>query len=143
MQSPVWTNRARTSVSLVGFACALIMVFLWDPATSSLFPPCPFHALTDYHCPGCGSLRATHRLMHGRVWDAFRLNPLMVLSLPLLGYAVLSSRWRRLQIPVVVSFTRQAIWPWTIFVVILLYWGLRNVPVEPFSWLAPHETLPM
>ena len=29
-------------------------------------------------------------------------------------------------------------WPIAILVVVLLYWLLRNLPFEPFSWLAAH-----
>ena len=50
-------------------------LYLFNPAESRLFPPCPFHALTGWQCPGCGSLRAAHCLLHGEFIAAFRLNP--------------------------------------------------------------------
>ncbi|PYV86056.1 MAG: hypothetical protein DMG90_22080 [Acidobacteria bacterium] len=35
-----------------------------NPASSGIFPPCPFLWLTGFYCPGCGSLRALHQLLH-------------------------------------------------------------------------------
>jgi Protein of unknown function (DUF2752) len=130
----VWPYAVAAAV-----ASALVMLFVWNPATTKIFPPCPFHALTGYHCPGCGSLRATHRLLHGEVWSAFRMNPLMVLSLPLLGYAFLSSKWRGLRLAWIDRFTRRSLWPLMILVVLVLYWVLRNLPFIPFSLLAPYH----
>jgi hypothetical protein len=132
-----YVSAAMLTASAAAVMCGLCIVYVWDPANNTLFPSCPFRVLTSRYCPGCGSLRATHRLMHGRVWEAFRLNPLMVLSLPLLGYAMLSSRWPRIMIPWADRFTRRSLWPWMILVVIVLYWLLRNLPWTPFSWLAP------
>ena len=70
-------------------ASALPLYFL-DPSTSGLFPACPFRALTGMYCPGCGTLRALHGLLHGNIAGAFMLNPLTVLILPLVIYAFVS-----------------------------------------------------
>ena len=90
-----WIDRAWPVAFAVGCGAMLVALYVWEPAASGLFPPCPFHALTGLHCPGCGSLRAVHQLLHGELWAAFRLNPLMVLSLPLLAFAVVSAYWPR------------------------------------------------
>ena len=76
----------------------LTVLFIHDPAKSSLFPPCLFHALTGLHCPGCGSLRATHELLHGRLLSALRHNAFWVLLLPLVFYAVLSETLRAVRV---------------------------------------------
>ncbi len=41
--------------------------------------------LTGWDCPGCGSQRAIHALLHGELRQAFFHNPLMTLSLPYLA----------------------------------------------------------
>ena len=115
----------------------LVLVYRCDPTTSGLYPPCPFHALTGLYCPGCGSLRALHQLLHGNLGLAFGLNALMVLSAPFLVYAFLSQGLdalgrRVLPRPFLPSWTI-----WSLLGVILAYWVLRNVPVYPFSVLAP------
>ena len=78
---------------------ALLILFLWgvffvfkyfDPAQYSFFYSCPIKNITGYQCAGCGTQRAIHQLLHFNVLEAFRLNSLIVISLPflLLGIGV-------------------------------------------------------
>ena len=113
------------------------VVYVLKPGESGWLPPCPFHYLTGLYCPGCGTLRGLHALMHGSFAGAWRCNPLMVLCLPLLVYAVASQvsvavrgrSIRELSIPPLAS--------WLAVAVILGYAVARNVPFYPFSLLAP------
>lgn len=72
-------------------AALLICVYaLFDPASAWWMPKCPVHFLTGLDCPGCGSQRAVHALLHGRLYEAWAHNALLVLLLPylvLMGYA--------------------------------------------------------
>ena len=118
---------------------ALLFLRLYNPLTSGLFPPCPFHALTGLHCPGCGTLRGLHQLLHGNLAAAFAFNPMMVLSLPFIIYALLSR--------VLFGFTGRSlpkffippVWIKLLFFVVMAFWILRNVPFYPFNLLAPHS----
>ena len=74
-------------VPLSGLAAGIVLR-VFDPATSGIFPPCPFHYLTGLYCPGCGSLRAIHHLLHGNLQAAWAMNPLAVLLLPFVGYGL-------------------------------------------------------
>ena len=62
------------------------MLCLWavDPHIEGRYPVCPVRFLTGLACPGCGSLRALHDLLHGNWSAAWRLNPLAMLLLPAL-----------------------------------------------------------
>src|SRR6266478_9480238 len=71
-------------------AVAGIYLFIFEPGQSGYFPPCPFRTLTGLNCPGCGTTRCLHQLLHGHFVAAFELNPLMVLTLPLLGYFLIA-----------------------------------------------------
>src|SRR6202161_4797915 len=71
-------------------AAGVVMLRVFDPATSGIFPPCPVHYLTGWYCPGCGSLRALHQLLHGNLGAAWALNPLTVILLPFLTYGMAS-----------------------------------------------------
>ena len=130
--------RAAESAAIVLAAMSAgAVLFLLDPAVSKWFPPCPFNELTGWHCPGCGSLRGLHRLLHGDLWGAMRFNSLMVVSIPFLAYGFTSifiERWtgRRLWTPFIAGR-----WMKLIPVIIVVYWIIRNIPVHPFSWLAP------
>jgi len=116
---------------------ALIFLYIFNPVSSFIYPPCPFHALTGFHCPGCGSLRALHQLLHGHLSKAFGLNPLMVLSLPFLGYSFLSHFLGGITGKSLPKVFIPAFYIWFLLGVILLFWMLRNIPVYPFLLLAP------
>lgn len=132
-----WGRRFWKPLALgVGLAVAAALLYLHDPATSSIFPPCPFRTLTGLRCPGCGTLRALHQLFHGNLLAALRLNPLMVLSLPWLGYwfcAELVHRASGYRLPT--ARTRPGL-VWMLLVVILTFWVVRNIPCYPFLFLA-------
>jgi hypothetical protein len=66
---------------VAGLAAAAVL-FCFDPARCSFYPFCWFHRATGLLCPGCGSLRALHQLLHGHLAAAFQLNPLLVVGLP-------------------------------------------------------------
>ena len=46
------------------------------------FISCPFYKITGYQCPGCGSQRAFHELLHLRIFEAIKQNVLFVLAIP-------------------------------------------------------------
>jgi hypothetical protein len=60
---------------------AAVPLAVFDPATTWWFPSCPFHALTGWLCPLCGSLRAVHALLTGGLAAALAFNPLTTLGL--------------------------------------------------------------
>jgi hypothetical protein len=107
--------------------CAVLLYFI-DPATSRGYPTCPLHALTGLYCPGCGSLRATHQLLHGNLTAGLRFNPLMVISLPVLGILVTVRR-----------LAYRPLMAWSAMTILLAYGILRNIPVWPLILLAPHS----
>jgi len=89
--------RRRAAVTFAGALAVAVGLALYrfDPAVTRLFPPCPFRALTGWQCPGCGTTRAVHALLHGDVGRALELNPLTTLGLPLLAVGALQElrRW--------------------------------------------------
>ena len=98
-------------------------------------PPCPSLWLTGLFCPGCGTTRALHALLHGDLPGALAMNPLMVLSLP--PVAVLLAHELQLLpkslAPLAKRLGNARAWA----VVVIGYAVLRNLPWPPFSWLAP------
>ncbi len=122
-------------LAAVGAASGMLRVF--DPATAGIFPPCPVHYLTGWYCPGCGSLRAIHQLLHGDLRAAWSLNPLTVILLPFLAYGLASlalSEFRGRGLPQ--PFVR-ANWIRALCASILLFGIVRNLPLHPFNLLAP------
>ena len=82
-------KRKFTIQALVIGACVVLLAVygLFDPARR-FFPRCPFHMLTGLDCPGCGSQRAVHSLLHGDVSTAFGYNQLLVVMLPYLAVCI-------------------------------------------------------
>ena len=67
----------------------LVLLYLERPAAGGIFPPCPFLWLTGFYCPGCGSLRAIHELLHLRIAAAWSLNPLLIAAIPFVAMVLL------------------------------------------------------
>jgi hypothetical protein len=113
-------------------AAGVAVVGLGDPSRAgNLFPRCPFHAVTGLWCPGCGTLRAVHDVVHGHVLAGAGRNPLLVVLAPLLVWSVLG--WLG-----VVRRPDPPAWALVALgVVVVAFTVLRNVPVSPFAALAP------
>ena len=107
-------------------------LFVFEPGRSGFFPACPFRLLTGFTCPGCGTTRALHQILHGHFAAAFMLNPLLLLAIPFLLFAFLrySVIVMRGGIPRPNALPAPAIY--AIFVVIVSFWIFRNTPFYPF-----------
>ena len=103
--------------------------FLFNPAGNPLFPKCPFLLLTKFKCPGCGSQRAIHQLMHFNFLEAFHYNALLVILLPLMAWLFFVDLFRKKR-PSWYRKTHHPQFIWVLFSVILIWWFARNV----FSW---------
>ena len=121
-------------VAAFALACAGAILFFFKPGQYWFYPVCHFHSLTGLHCPGCGSSRALHELLHGNFIEAIRLNALLLFCLAgsmwLAGRYVLA-RWRSQRAPVAVP----ARWLWMLLGLVVIFTVLRNLP--GFAWLAP------
>lgn len=102
---------------------------------------CSFHQLTDMECPGCGGQRAFYHLLHGNILTALQYNALLIIGLPFFIYIYFllckvyiirdKEILKRVNLP-----------PYTGYIVIailLIFFILRNIPVWPFTLLAPPQ----
>ena len=118
-------------------ALGVAVLYVLDPRVPGNYPVCPFLSLTGCYCPGCGTLRALHRLLYGDITGALGYNPLTVLALPFVGYSLLTGALRAFQWPAPRPSFVHPRWIWALLAGVVLFWVLRNVPVTPFSMLAP------
>ncbi|MDD2283006.1 MAG: DUF2752 domain-containing protein [Eubacteriales bacterium] len=127
----------RIAAFLIIVSCALVYYYTHDPAVGP-YPPCPFYYFTGLYCPGCGSSRALHQLLHGNFLKAIDLNPLMVISIPFILYLLISTadiRIRGRRILKRILFKKGF---YTMLLsIIIVYWVIRNIPFYPFNILAP------
>ena len=130
-------SRRLALLLLAAAAGTILAVWALGDRPPAWYPPCPLHALTGLHCPGCGSARTLHALAHRDWARALGLNPLLVLLLPLALWWALLSLWRALRhnLPPA-ELPRPA--ATVLLVVVLAFWILRNLPWWPCTLLAPH-----
>ncbi len=127
-------NRRITVVLIwLSLAVGAAYVFIFEPGKTGFFPACPFRMLTGFTCPGCGSTRGLHRLLHGDVIGAFEFNPLFVVSLPFLIYAFVRYSNAIMRGRPIKGNQLNAKYIWVMFVVILSFWIFRNTPFYPFK----------
>jgi hypothetical protein len=117
-----------------------IIYSTFNPSGNSLFIPCPFRYVSGFYCPGCGSQRAIHQLLHLNFIAAFRLNPFMVLSIPLILYGLLVTAWNYVfETQYRIKFFYSKLFIYGYFGLAVMYWVLRNISYYPFNLLAPSE----
>lgn len=123
----------RRSLVIVLVLAALLVIgviyFAIDPSTSGLFPRCTFLSLTGYKCPGCGTQRAIHALLHGDVAGAFKYNALLLVAIPWIALCLYAES-RRLRNPRLYARLNAPLLIWLFLAMVLLWWLLRNI----FDW---------
>lgn len=64
----------------------ILFYYIFNPLQSRFMPQCAFHRLTGLSCPGCGTQRALHALLHGDIAAAFSANAFLIIISPLLMF---------------------------------------------------------
>ncbi len=66
----------------VAVAAAAVMLYAFNPEGSAWAPKCLLRTMTGFDCPGCGSGRALHNLLHLRIAKGLAYNPILALAIP-------------------------------------------------------------
>jgi uncharacterized protein DUF2752 len=131
-------SRVRDTALFFGGLALAVLLHVADPSGATPFPVCPFYAITGLYCPGCGTLRCLHALLHADLGAAVGFNAVTVLLTPMLVVA-----WLSVGIAGIGGRRLPRLWNvpgwmgWTIAVAVGLFWILRNVPIAPLFWMAP------
>ncbi len=112
-------------IAVVAVAALIVLYGCLDPAAHR-FPRCPFLMLTGYECPGCGSQRAIHALLHGNLATAWHYNAMMVVILPIVAALAIASLRRR-RAPRFYNLVNSSVVIWGVFVAVILWWIGRNI----------------
>lgn len=59
-------------------------------------PPCAFHTLTGYYCPGCGGSRSVAALLHGKLLRSFYFHPFVLYAAVIGGWFMISQSIQRI-----------------------------------------------
>lgn len=76
-------QRILTGAAAAAIFAALVVVYKFPPAEYGFYPRCIIHATTHWLCPGCGSTRALHALLHFDVRGALHYNALFSVLAPI------------------------------------------------------------
>ncbi len=104
-----------------------LALYFFAPDQHRFYPRCLFHALTGLQCPGCGGLRAVHRLLHGDIAAAWHFNPLLVGLVPLLGAGAVAYGISQRTGEKLLRLVRKPVIAWGIVAVVVLFAILRNL----------------
>jgi len=133
----------RAQIVLGACACAGATAFLFavDPNHHAVYPQCLLYNTTGVYCAGCGATRAVYALLHGRVIEALHDNALFIAALPLLLYVIGTyalAAWRANAWPKIpVDGRKLAQRGMALFLLMMAFMLLRNLPGQPFDWLKP------
>jgi Protein of unknown function (DUF2752) len=132
---PVSRRAKGLTAAVAGGLAVVAALFCFDPARVPIYPVCPFHQFTGLDCPGCGSLRALHALLHGQWMAALHFNLFFVLSLPFFTWLGFRLAWSQFAggPPVVI----RPAWLWLYAGAWAAFGILRNLPFGFFAPWAP------
>ncbi|ROT09608.1 DUF2752 domain-containing protein [Muribaculaceae bacterium Isolate-104 (HZI)] len=116
------------AVVAVALLAAIIVYATFDPSVSP-FPRCIFLQITGLKCPGCGSQRAIHALLHGDIAGAWAFNAALVLSIPV-AIAMYAAEFTRNRCPALHNRLNGYVAIRAAFVLLVAWWIVRNI----FDW---------
>ena len=113
-------------LALGAAACAVLLLIPPGSPHAKWLPRCMFHQMTGLYCPGCGATRALSAMLQGDVLASLHNNLLLFPLLALIAYLFMKPQ-TTFKRPVAVA----------IIAIIVAFTVLRNIPVAPFTYLAP------
>jgi hypothetical protein len=140
MSQPLSPRARRRLLLLVALAvpAGLFLLYRVAPTEDSFYPRCLFHTATGLHCPGCGTTRCLHALLHGQFRQAAAYNALALLALPFLLFWA-ARRGLAFLRGVPLRARPLPAWAYVVLIgIVLAFWVLRNLSFPPFDALAPH-----
>ena len=105
------------------------MVYYFNnPAESWFFLKCPVNYVTGLNCPGCGSQRAIHELLHLNFKQAFAYNPLLIAAIPYTALGIaFNTETLKTRYPKTRKFFYGQRALYVVLVVGILFFILRNI----------------
>lgn len=130
-------NRTLRILFGIGIPLIVIGLIVYLYGYGSPFP-CAFYQLLSVYCTGCGAGRAAFDLIHFDILGALGHNMLFTLVSPFVAYYII-------KIYIRITFNKDPLpffnislkLGYIILLVVVVFTILRNIPVFPFSMLAP------
>ena len=113
------------AVSVVLVALAVVYFFV-DPMEVRWMPRCLWKVVTGTDCPGCGSQRMAHALMHGDLHGAWQANAYALCMLPLIVVMLWLEIFRERH-PLLYGRLHSPVFIWTLAASVGVWWIARNL----------------
>lgn len=117
----------RIVIPMVVLSIGIIYYYV-VPEETIWIPKCPWWLITGTYCPSCGIQRFLHTFLTGRIWDAFCINPFLLISLP---YAILAVIGKWYNIHGVFCRLNKILYSRTTLIVYVIlffsWWGIRII----------------
>lgn len=110
------------------FAMGAAVIHIKGKTILNYVPPCMFHRVTGYYCPGCGGTRAVFTFFRGDIVRAFKFHPFVPYIFIIGGWFMLSQTIQRLsgdRIKIGMNF--RIVYLWIALGIIALNWIIKNM----------------
>lgn len=110
------------------FAMGAAVIHIKGKTILNYVPPCMFHRVTGYYCPGCGGTRAVFTFFRGDIVRAFKFHPFVPYTFIIGGWFMLSQTIQRLsgdRIKIGMNF--RIVYLWIALGIIALNWIIKNM----------------
>ena len=110
------------------FAMGAAVIHIKGKTILNYVPPCMFHRVTGYYCPGCGGTRAVFTFFRGDIVRAFKFHPFVPYTVIIGGWFMLSQTIQRLsgdRIKIGMNF--RIVYLWIALGIIALNWIIKNM----------------
>ena len=121
------SKRALWAILLIMLVLLLaVAYYFFDPVEAAWMPKCIWKVMTGTDCPGCGSQRMAHSLMHGDLIGAWHANAYAICMIPVIGFLIWLELFRD-KYPIMYSRIHAPWMIWILVASIFAWWILRNL----------------
>lgn len=98
-----------------------------------ILPPCMFHRLTGYYCPGCGGTRAVIAFLHGDFLESFRCHPVVLYAAVLGAWFLVSQTIEKIsRHRIRIGMQLREIYLWIALAILILNVLVKNIALGVF-----------
>ena len=129
--------KLKQYLMLLLFGVVAFFYFSINPDEVDFMLKCPLYKTTGVYCPGCGSQRAIHHLLHFDFIRAANNNILLLIGIPIAIYhygVLFSNTYFHKNYKSIFDKTKNLL---IVLLITIIFWILRNIPSYPFTMLAP------
>ena len=120
-------KRTFLALAVVILAVALATAYyFFDPVEVRWMPRCIWKVATGTDCPGCGSQRMAHALMHGDFVGAWHANAYALCMLPVVIF-LLWLEFDKVRYPKLYAAVHRPAVISSLLATVILWWAFRNI----------------